>query len=71
MKRYNRNKDKQESRKSGREFSDGFDVDFFVFKSISTRLLPTLWETTESIESRRMVSVRKSNRFAKLTSKTD
>ena len=30
-KTYNRNKDKQESRKIDREFSDGFDVDFIVF----------------------------------------
>ena len=37
-KTYNRNKDKQKSRKIGREFSDGFDVDFFVSKSIHTRL---------------------------------
>lgn len=29
-KTYNRNKYKQESRKIGREFSDGFDVDFIV-----------------------------------------
>lgn len=27
-KAYNRNKDKQKNRKIGREFSDGFDVDF-------------------------------------------
>ena len=37
-KTYNRNKGKQESRKIGKEFSDGFDVDFFVYKSISTSL---------------------------------
>lgn len=33
--------------------------------------LSILWGTTQSIESRRMISVRKSNRFAELTSKTD
>lgn len=35
---YNRNKEKQNNRKIGREFSDGFDADFFVSKSIPTRL---------------------------------
>ena len=31
-KTYNRNKDKQKSRKIGREFSDGFDVDFVIME---------------------------------------
>ena len=31
-KTYNRNKDKQKSRKIGREFSNGFDVDFVIME---------------------------------------
>lgn len=30
-KTYNRNKDKQERKRIGREFSDGFDVDFLIY----------------------------------------
>ena len=45
-KTYNRNKDKQKSRKIGREFSDGFDVDFLFSNLSPLDFLSTLWKTT-------------------------
>jgi hypothetical protein len=31
---YNRKKDKQERRRIGKEFSDGFDADFCIYQGI-------------------------------------